>query len=109
MCFCENCRNGRECPYSAEFGKEKTVTIERLMNSASGTLTRAQEDALACSICNDTDDGGADSTKKMLLCDGNDCNSGWNMHCLDPPLKKIPNGLWYCPNCTPLPDSTARL
>jgi len=34
----------------------------------------------------------------MLLCDN--CNSGWHINCLNPPLKKVPQGAWICPYCT---------
>lgn len=33
----------------------------------------------------------------MLLCDR--CNKGWHIHCLSPPLKRIPIGNWYCLEC----------
>ncbi|XP_020527065.1 lysine-specific demethylase 5B isoform X1 [Amborella trichopoda] len=33
----------------------------------------------------------------MLLCDR--CNRGWHLHCLSPPLKRIPPGDWYCFDC----------
>jgi len=34
----------------------------------------------------------------MLLCDS--CNRGWHLYCLTPVLKKVPSGLWICPQCT---------
>lgn len=42
-----------------------------------------------CVICN----LGGD----LLCCDG--CPKTYHITCLDPPLKKIPNGKWQCPNC----------
>lgn len=33
----------------------------------------------------------------MLLCD--DCNKGYHMYCLSPPLFSIPEGEWYCIYC----------
>ncbi|KAA8522400.1 hypothetical protein F0562_013239 [Nyssa sinensis] len=33
----------------------------------------------------------------MLLCDR--CNKGWHIHCLSPPLKRVPPGNWYCLEC----------
>lgn len=33
----------------------------------------------------------------MLLCDG--CDDGYHMACIDPPLKVIPEGEWYCTEC----------
>ncbi|XP_042755889.1 lysine-specific demethylase JMJ17 isoform X2 [Lactuca sativa] len=33
----------------------------------------------------------------MLLCDR--CNKGWHIHCLSPPLARVPPGNWYCSEC----------
>lgn len=33
----------------------------------------------------------------MLLCDG--CGTGWHMACLQPPLQRVPEGVWICPMC----------
>ncbi|KAJ1484225.1 hypothetical protein T484DRAFT_1797762 [Baffinella frigidus] len=35
----------------------------------------------------------------MLLCDGTGCSAGWHLQCLNPPLKEIPEGDWFCPCC----------
>ena len=35
----------------------------------------------------------------MLLCDK--CDTGYHTFCLKPPLKRIPEGEWYCPKCEP--------
>ena len=32
-----------------------------------------------------------------LLCDG--CDAAWHIFCLDPPLREVPEGDWYCSNC----------
>jgi hypothetical protein len=34
---------------------------------------------------------------KLLLCDT--CEKVYHMHCLVPPLKKVPNGTWSCAGC----------
>uniref|UniRef100_A0A7N0VHE2 Uncharacterized protein n=2 Tax=Kalanchoe fedtschenkoi TaxID=63787 RepID=A0A7N0VHE2_KALFE len=33
----------------------------------------------------------------MLLCDR--CDKGWHLYCLSPPLKRVPQGNWYCFEC----------
>ncbi|RKP12005.1 JmjC domain, hydroxylase-domain-containing protein, partial [Piptocephalis cylindrospora] len=38
---------------------------------------------------------------RLLLCDG--CDRPHHTYCLDPPLKHVPSGRWYCPHC-PQPD-----
>ena len=51
---------------------------------------------LKCEVCRLTNE---DESKGfvMLLCDA--CNTGWHMHCLTPPLTKVPDGGWFCPRC----------
>lgn len=38
-----------------------------------------------------------DCSNKMLLCDG--CDGGYHLFCLEPPLKAVPEGDWYCEAC----------
>jgi hypothetical protein len=38
-----------------------------------------------------------DSESTVLLCDG--CEGKYNIARLDPPLREIPKGDWYCPRC----------
>lgn len=45
-----------------------------------------------CEICLRGEDGIS-----MLLCD--ECNRGYHMYCLDPPLTNVPKSQWYCPPC----------
>jgi hypothetical protein len=47
---------------------------------------------LACEVCNRPDREGS-----MLLCDG--CGTGWHLDCLQPPLSRVPEGMWVCPMC----------
>lgn len=54
------------------------------------TLDGAEEQM--CEICLRGDDGTS-----MLLCD--DCNRGYHMYCLDPPLTAVPKSQWFCPPC----------
>uniref|UniRef100_A0A8T9MV82 [histone H3]-trimethyl-L-lysine(4) demethylase n=1 Tax=Thecaphora frezii TaxID=1269715 RepID=A0A8T9MV82_9BASI len=45
-----------------------------------------------CEICFRGEDG-----VNMLLCD--ECNRGYHMYCLEPPLTAIPKSQWFCPSC----------
>jgi len=49
--------------------------------------TKLSESEDFCAICND---GG-----KLICC--STCPKVYHLHCLDPPLKKIPAGDWICP------------
>ncbi|CAO1622505.1 unnamed protein product [Jaminaea pallidilutea] len=54
------------------------------------TLDGAEEQM--CEICLRGDNGVS-----MLLCD--ECNRGYHMYCLEPPLTTVPKSQWYCPPC----------
>jgi histone demethylase JARID1 len=45
-----------------------------------------------CELCQ-----GADHDGKLLLCD--ECDLGFHIFCLSPPLAAIPATDWYCPSC----------
>jgi hypothetical protein len=54
----------------------------------------------ACHVCRKT------SIKAgclgMLLC--HRCNEGWHMNCLNPVVRKILRGDWFCLRCAPRPE-----
>ena len=52
--------------------------------------------AVVCTACGDGDDSGGND---ILLCDGAECSTAMHMRCLQPPLKAVPKGKWYCPEC----------
>jgi ribosomal protein L37AE/L43A len=63
---------------------------------------RAKQDLdQACQVCKKTSvkAGGLG----MLLCDR--CNEGWHMSCMDPVVRKVPKGDWFCPRCAPRPET----
>ena len=45
-----------------------------------------------CVVC-----GEKKGVATMLLCD--QCQRGWHMACLTPPLSMLPEGEWICPRC----------
>jgi hypothetical protein len=57
------------------------------------TLARPNID-FPCSVCNSPREA-----HEMLLCDG--CGLGFHMQCLQPTLKAVPAGDWFCPVCAP--------
>ena len=36
---------------------------------------------------------------ELLLCDGEECDVAYHLHCLKPKLLVVPQGDWYCPTC----------
>lgn len=58
-----------------------------------GEGIQEQEDDEHMEFCRICKDGG-----ELLCCDS--CPSAYHTHCLNPPLKNIPDGEWHCPRCT---------
>jgi len=54
--------------------------------------TRRKCRECGCSIC-----GGREEPETQLFCE--ECQYVTHMACLKPPLEKIPDGDWYCPEC----------
>ncbi|XP_077226776.1 uncharacterized protein LOC143860127 [Tasmannia lanceolata] len=71
-------RHGEECGIGAQ---PKDPSLENQMDT----------DQNACVKCKL---GG-----KLLCCDGKGCRSSYHISCLDPPLKDVPPGIWYCLWC----------
>jgi hypothetical protein len=65
--------------------------IDLLQNPALADVELDQ----ACEVCQDT--AANRRTGAMLLCDN--CNTGWHMKCLTPPLRRKPAGDWFCSRC----------
>ncbi|KAL2343627.1 hypothetical protein Fmac_004912 [Flemingia macrophylla] len=84
-------------------GKEENSTSESSRNASAKRVlkTEVANDQISskkkgndgyyyeCVIC---DVGG-----NLLCCDS--CPRTYHLQCLDPPLKRIPNGKWQCPRC----------
>merc|ERR1719469_1782387 len=52
-----------------------------------------EEEKFACKKC-----GSGDHPEWILLCDS--CDLGWHANCLRPTLLVIPEGQWFCPDCS---------
>lgn len=52
-----------------------------------------QQFGTGCLVCGQNND-----EDKILLCET--CDGEYHFYCLKPPLRKIPEGDWYCPVCT---------
>lgn len=61
-------------------------------------------DNLPCEICGSTSES---ATNQLLLCDF--CNNGFHMQCCDPPIYEIPQGAWFCKNCSQGSDPMAQV
>lgn len=52
----------------------------------------AFSDPTFCEVC-----GRSDREDRLLLCD--DCDDGYHLECLEPPLETVPIADWYCSSC----------
>jgi len=70
-----------------------------LMNQEEDELCSACQSrpGRSCHECGCVHCGLKHSSATTLICD--ECNHYWHMECLSPPLKAVPQGDWYCPNC----------
>merc|ERR1719189_2834367 len=73
----------------------RTATKKKSKKKAEEITASSEEedDEFACKKCST-----ADHPEWILLCDK--CDDGWHASCLRPPLMVIPEGTWYCPECS---------
>lgn len=83
---------------------ERTATYKALMTTPPENrsqpllcLTCRDEENVPCKDCGCNLCSGKEAPEKIILCD--ECNYGYHMSCLDPPLTKVPDEDWYCPSC----------
>ncbi|XP_047544031.1 E3 ubiquitin-protein ligase UHRF1-like [Vanessa atalanta] len=93
------------------FVLEQPVPVAERNNEYSKLISEAPEkrsQPLNCLKCRDDEDSpckecgcylcsGKESPEKIVLCD--ECNNGFHMKCLTPPLTELPEEDWYCPSC----------
>ncbi|ORX58008.1 JmjC-domain-containing protein, partial [Hesseltinella vesiculosa] len=95
---CTSLSNGLKSAYSRivlpyEDWLEKTKAKIILSDNANHDVNdSADSDQLACAVCH-----SSERKDELLECD--DCERGYHMSCLDPPLKTAPKDEWYCYKC----------
>lgn len=52
-----------------------------------------QDDPTFCEVCHQSD-----REDRMLLCDN--CDRGYHLECLTPPMTTVPIEEWFCPECS---------
>ena len=71
----------------AAAGGEQAHNVNTLQHAADSSI-----DDKCCEVC-----GYDGDEAKMILCD--DCERGYHIYCLNPKLKRVPKGDWFCSNC----------
>ncbi|XP_049885091.1 E3 ubiquitin-protein ligase UHRF1-like [Pectinophora gossypiella] len=73
------------------------VTQPEKRSAPLNCLTCRDDEEAPCKDCGCYLCLGKENPEKIVLCD--ECNNGYHMHCLNPPLKELPEEDWYCPSC----------
>ncbi|XP_048729194.2 chromodomain-helicase-DNA-binding protein 5-like isoform X3 [Ostrea edulis] len=113
--YCEVCQQGGEiilcdtCPRAYHlvcFDPELEEPPEGKWSCphCEGEGIKEQEEDDHMEFCRVCKDGG-----ELLCCDT--CPSAYHVHCLNPPMKIIPDGEWHCPRCScePLKGRVAKI
>lgn len=53
-----------------------------------------EDPSLVCEVC-----GKGKPSSTMLICDHENCETGWHMGCLPQPITEMPDEGWLCPRC----------
>ncbi|XP_029684981.1 histone acetyltransferase KAT6A isoform X2 [Takifugu rubripes] len=83
---CADCGNSGH-PSCLKFSPELTVRVKALWWQC-----------IECKTCSSCQDQGKNA-ENMLFCDS--CDRGFHMECCDPPLTRMPKGMWICQICQP--------
>ncbi|XP_026756776.2 E3 ubiquitin-protein ligase UHRF1-like [Galleria mellonella] len=77
--------------------KKMMVTQPEKRSRPLNCLTCRDNEYSLCKDCGCCVCSGKDFPDKIVLCD--ECNNGYHMICLTPPLLELPEEDWYCPSC----------
>ncbi|XP_072288893.1 histone acetyltransferase KAT6A isoform X3 [Eucyclogobius newberryi] len=83
---CADCGNSGH-PSCLKFSPELTARVKALWWQC-----------IECKTCSSCQDQGKNADN-MLFCDS--CDRGFHMECCDPPLQRMPKGMWICQICQP--------
>jgi len=76
---------------------EKSIEVKRTSSETPSKKEKAssqknEQSETTCEVCKSAADAD-----KILLCDS--CDKEFHLYCLEPALKKVPKGRWFCPEC----------
>eukprot|EP00960_Hanusia_phi_P045330 757169-Hanusia_phi.AAC.1 len=91
-CNCFVFRGVQEGGEGGEVGGKGGEVNDASSVSSHGTFFEEEDANVECCVCRSLSDAS-----RLLLCD--ECDDGYHIYCLDPPLKRIPQGAWSCPGC----------
>ncbi|XP_034050032.1 histone acetyltransferase KAT6B isoform X2 [Thalassophryne amazonica] len=91
---CADCGSSGH-PSCLKFSPELTSNVKRL-----------RWQCIECKTCSSCRIQGKNADE-MLFCDS--CDRGFHMECCDPPLSRMPKGIWICQVCRPKENSKKLL
>ncbi|CAH0703679.1 unnamed protein product [Spodoptera exigua] len=77
--------------------KKMMITPPEKRSVPLNCLTCRDDENTLCKDCGCYLCSGKEFPERIVLCD--ECNHGYHMICLDPPLMELPEEDWYCPSC----------
>jgi hypothetical protein len=78
--------------------QERAVASKQAERKALRAAKEAERDT-ACFSCNSRV-SAEEGSMVMVLCDGAGCTRGYHLACLQPSRADVPEGDWYCPQCS---------
>jgi len=79
----------------SECGRSGHPTCLQFTNNMMVSVKKYPWQCIECKTC--TLCGTSENDDKLLFCD--DCDRGYHMYCLVPPMKVAPEGSWSCSIC----------
>lgn len=79
----------------AECGRSGHPTCLQFTDNMKISVKKYPWQCIECKTC--TLCGTSENDDKLLFCD--DCDRGYHMYCLVPPMKEAPEGNWSCSIC----------
>ncbi|KAI3950209.1 hypothetical protein MKW92_044523 [Papaver armeniacum] len=90
----------RKLSHGTGYLKSCSINPTNKLSTVPGNLVESGE-TWSCVKC-----ANVDALEKLLLCDS--CCETYHIQCLDPPLKLVPDGRWFCSTCVKQKESVVH-
>jgi len=84
------CRLAAEKAGGRELAEVKGNRLKRCKPAVDESENESEDESDICTVCG--------KYGNLMICDG--CEMSFHKECLDPPLKEVPDGDWFCPECS---------
>ncbi|XP_052007634.1 histone acetyltransferase KAT6B isoform X2 [Xyrauchen texanus] len=90
----------------ADCGSSGHPSCLKFSADLTGNVKALRWQCIECKTCSSCQIQGKNADE-MLFCDS--CDRGFHMECCDPPLSRMPKGMWICQVCRPKEQEEKRL